>query len=38
MARPVGVSVSIASVSESEFHAAFFEVVERGYQVAQAAA
>jgi hypothetical protein len=38
MARPVGVAVSIASVSEWNFHATGAEVVEHRYQVTQAAA
>jgi hypothetical protein len=38
MARPVGVSVSIASVEGTEFHASVFQIVQHGYRIAQAAA
>jgi hypothetical protein len=38
MARPVGVAVSIASVSEWNFYATGAEIIEHRYQVAQAAA
>jgi hypothetical protein len=38
MARPVGVSVSMCSVSDLEFNLSAFQVIELGYQTAQAAA